>query len=80
MSTNTAFIRPPAFVPELAGSNNQQVDQVECSDPDYRIRARAMAVIARFEANRDLIWKQDSATLSELLQQQILARAVLDRL
>jgi len=48
---------------------------------DYQqIEAKAEAVIARFEANRDLMWKQDGSALAELLQAQILARAVLERL
>ena len=48
---------------------------------DYQqIEARAEAVIARFEANRDVIWKQDAGALAELLQAQILAKAVLERL
>ena len=53
--------------------NNTVVD-------NQQIEARAMAVIARFEANRDLIWKQDGGALAELLQAQILARAVLEKL
>jgi hypothetical protein len=48
---------------------------------DYQqIEARAEAVIERFEANRDVIWKQDATALAELLQAQILARAVLEKL
>jgi hypothetical protein len=47
---------------------------------NQQIEARAMAVIARFEANRDLIWKQDGSAIAELLQAQILARAVLEKL
>jgi hypothetical protein len=48
---------------------------------DYQqIEARAEAVIERFEANRDVIWKQDASALAELLQAQILARAVLEKL
>jgi hypothetical protein len=45
-----------------------------------QIEARAEAVIERFEANRDVIWKQDATALAELLQAQILARAVLEKL
>ena len=48
---------------------------------DYQqIEARAEAVIERFEANRDVIWKQDATALAELLQAKILARAVLEKL
>ena len=48
---------------------------------DYqKIEAKAEAVIARFEANRDLMWKQDGSALAELLQAQILAKAVLERI
>ncbi len=48
---------------------------------DYQqIEARAEAVIARFEANRDLMWKQDGGALAELLQAQILAKAVLEKI
>jgi hypothetical protein len=45
-----------------------------------QIEARAEAVIERFEANRDVIWKQDASALAELLQAHILARAVLEKL
>ena len=48
---------------------------------DYQqIEARAEAVIERFEANRDVIWKQDATALAELLQAKILARAVLEKI
>jgi len=47
---------------------------------NHQIEARAEAVIARFEANRDLMWKQDGSALAELLQAQILAKAVLEKL
>ena len=47
---------------------------------NQQIEARAEAVIARFEANRDLMWKQDGSALAELLQAQILAKAVLEKL
>jgi len=48
---------------------------------DYQqIEAKAEAVIARFEANSDLMWKQDGSALAELLQAQILAKAVLERI
>ena len=45
-----------------------------------QIEAKAEAVIERFEANRDVIWKQDANALAELLQAQILARAVLEKI
>jgi len=45
-----------------------------------QIEAKAEAVIERFEANRDVIWKQDATALAELLQAKILARAVLEKL
>jgi len=45
-----------------------------------QIEARAEAVIARFEANRDVMWKQDGSALAELLQAQILAKAILKKL
>ncbi len=56
------------FVIPNTGANYQQIE------------ARAEAVIARFEANRDLMWKQDGSALAELLQAQILAKAVLKKL
>ena len=45
-----------------------------------QIEAKAEAVIERFEANRDVIWKQDATALAELLQAKILARAVLEKI
>jgi len=47
---------------------------------DQQLEARAEAVIARFEACRDIMWKQDGSALAELLQAQILAKAILEKL
>jgi hypothetical protein len=66
------------MVPEVSMSSNFVIQNTIA---DYQqIEARAEAVIARFEANRDVIWKQDASALAELLQAQILAKAVLERL
>jgi hypothetical protein len=66
------------MVPEVSMRINFVIGEGESVNHD--IEARAVAVIERFEANRDLIWKQDGGALAELLQAQILAKAILERL
>jgi hypothetical protein len=66
------------MVPEVSMSTNFVIPNTVVNN--HQIEARAEAVIARFEANRDLMWKQDGSALAELLQAQILAKAVLEKL
>jgi len=63
---STSFVVPDTVIID------QQIDQ--------QLEARAEAVIARFEACRDIMWKQDGSALAELLQAQILAKAILEKL
>jgi hypothetical protein len=66
------------MVPEVSMSSNFVMNDTETVY--QQIEAKAEAVIARFEANRELIWKQDASELAELLQAQILAKAILQKL
>jgi len=65
------------MVPEVSMSTSFVISNTVAYQ---QIEARAEAVIARFEANRDVMWKQDGSALAELLQAQILAKAILKKL